>query len=186
MRSMRTMRLRLSFADLERMPEDGRRYELYDGEPSEVPSPIPRHQRVALHLMELLREYERRAGGLVFVSPLDVVLDEHNVVQPDVVYFGPDRAPAIDLSRPVRIRPDLAVEVLSPGTEATDRGWKLRLLARFGVPEYWIVDSDSEAIEVHVLARRTYQLAHVHRRGETLTSPTLPDLTFAAARVFGP
>jgi Uma2 family endonuclease len=96
MRSMRTMQPRLSFADLERMPEDGRRYELYDGELSEVPSPIPHHQRVVMN------------------------------------------------------------------------SW------------------DSEAIEVHVLARRNYQLAHVHRRGETLTSPTLPALTFAAARVFGP
>lgn len=183
---MRTMRPRLSFADLERMPEDGRRYELYDGELSEVPSPIPRHQRVALNLVDLLREYERRAGGLVFISPLDVVLDEQNVVQPDLVYFLPDRAPAIDPSRPVRIRPDLAIEVLSPGTEAMDRGRKLRLFARFGVPEYWLVDQASEAIEVHVLASGSYRLAHVHRRGETLTSPTLPALIVAVARVFEP
>ena len=183
---MRTMRPRLSFADLERMPEDGRRYELYDGELSEVPSPIPRHQRVAMNLVELLRKYERAAGGLVFVSPLDVVLDEHNVVQPDLVYFLPDRATALDLSRPVRIRPDLAIEVLSPSTEATDRGRKLRLLARFGVPEYWLVESDSEAIEVHVLVRGSYERAAVRRRDEPLTSPTLPALTFPVARVFEP
>jgi len=183
---MRTMRPRLSFADLERMPEDGRRYELYDGELSEVPSPTLRHQRIVMNLMEALREVERRTGGLVCISPIDLVLDAHNVVQPGVVYFLPDRASALDLSRPVRIRPDLAIEVLSPSTEATDRGRKLRLLARFGVPEYWLVDADSETIEVHVLARGSYERAVVGRPDETLTSRILPALTFQVARVFAP
>jgi Uma2 family endonuclease len=184
MRSMRTMRPRLSFADLERMPEDGRRYELYDGELSEVPSPTLRHQRIVMNLMEALREVERRTGGLVCISPIDLVLDAHNVVQPDLVFFGPERMMELDPTRVIRIAPDLAIEVLSPGTEATDRGRKLRLLARFGVPEYWLVDPAAETIEAHVLESARYVLDGVRRRGQTLTSRVAAGLAFPVARVF--
>ena len=109
---MQQVRPRMRFADLERMPEDGRRFELYDGELSEVPSPLPRHQRIALNIANALRQYEHSHGGLVFVAPLDIVLDDHNVVQPDAVFFGTDRACAIDLHRPIRLAPDLAIEIL--------------------------------------------------------------------------
>ncbi|OFW31315.1 MAG: hypothetical protein A3H97_25165 [Acidobacteria bacterium RIFCSPLOWO2_02_FULL_65_29] len=50
---------RVSFAELCRWPDDGRRYELYDGEVIVVPAPFPRHQRVGIHIEELLGEYER-------------------------------------------------------------------------------------------------------------------------------
>jgi hypothetical protein len=46
-----------------------------------VPSPFPRHQRVASNIEEMLREYERAAGGLMFRARLDIVFSEHNVVQ---------------------------------------------------------------------------------------------------------
>ena len=183
---MRTMRPRLSFADLERMPEDGRRYELYDGDLSEVPAPSLRHQRIVMHLLEALREHERRAGGLVCLSPVDIVLDAHNVVQPDLSWFAPERAARIDSRQPVRLAPDLVVEVLSPGSEAIDRGPKLQLFARSGVPEFWIVDPERETIEVHVVAGGGYERAAICRRDEILTSRTVPLLTFPVARAFEP
>jgi Uma2 family endonuclease len=60
------------------------------------------------------------------------------VLQPDIVYFGPARAHLVDLDHAIRHAPDLCVEILSPSTEATDRGRKLQMFARYGVPEYWI------------------------------------------------
>jgi len=119
---MQVSRPRMSYADLERMPEDGPRFELYDGVLSELPAPIPRHQRVGFNAAEVLKNYERQAGGLMVMSPTDIVLDDYNVVQPDVVFFGRDRARTIDLYRAIRIPPELAVEVLSPTTAAIDRG----------------------------------------------------------------
>ena len=44
MARVKVVQPRVSFADLERAPEDGRRYELYDGEVFVVPAPLPRHQ----------------------------------------------------------------------------------------------------------------------------------------------
>ena len=55
-----------------------------------IPSPLPIHQVVALRLYEQLSAFARPAGGSVFVAPFDIVLSEYNVVQPDVLYFGPE------------------------------------------------------------------------------------------------
>jgi Uma2 family endonuclease len=184
MRLMQQVRPRMRFADLERMPEDGRRYELYDGKLSEVPSPLPVHQRVAINVVESLREYERASGGRVFIAPLDIVLDEYNVVQPDIVFFMAERAGAINMHRVIRLPPDLAVEVLSPSTEQTDRGRKLRLLARFGVREYWLVDPVGQTVELLVLDDDHYALGQTAGVRDTITSRALPALSVSAARVF--
>jgi Uma2 family endonuclease len=149
---------RVSYADLERAPEDGRRYELYDGEVFVVPAPVPLHQVVQHALTEWLRECGRRDGGFAIDAPVDVVFSDHDVVQPDIVYFAPERAHLVDLRSAIRHAPDLCVEILSPSTEATDRGRKLQLFARYGVPEYWIVDPDTEVIEVHRLQASGYLL----------------------------
>lgn len=82
---MEVVRPRVSYADLERTPEDGRRYELYDGEVFVVPSPLPIHQMVVQAILQLLDRYTTTHGGLVLVAPLDIVLTEFDVVQPDLV-----------------------------------------------------------------------------------------------------
>ena len=78
--------------------------------------------------------------GACFVSPLDIVLSEYNVVQPDVVYFGPETVARLDPLEYVRVPPDAAFEVLSPSTARNDRGRKRTLMERFGVREYWVID----------------------------------------------
>lgn len=181
---MQVLRPRMSFADLERMPEDGPRFELYDGVLSEVFAPTPRHQRVALNAAEVLRNYERQAGGLVLPAPLDIIFDDYNVVQPDVVFFERDRASTIDMHHSIRIAPDLAIEVLSPATAAIDRGKKLRLLARFGVSEYWLVDPVVNTLEQFVLAGDMYRVLPVTHVRDVVSSMTLPGLTFPVTQLF--
>jgi Uma2 family endonuclease len=175
---------RVSFADLERTPEDGRRYELYDGEVFVVPAPLPRHQRVQMRLVEWLDDYAESVGGFAVASPIDIVFSEYDVLQPDVVFFRPARAHLVDLDRAIRHAPDLCVEVLSPSTEATDRGRKLQTFARYGVPEYWIVDPVNEAIEVHRLEADRYALAQCASGDEGITSTVLPGATLRAGRIF--
>ena len=182
---MQQVRPRWSYADLERLPEDGRRYELYEGELCEVPAPIPRHQRVAYKIAKALEDYERAMGGLMFISPIDIVLDEHNVVQPDVVFFARERMHLIDMAKATRVPPDLAVEVLSPGTEDTDRGKKLRLLARYGVREYWLVDPTRNTIERLVIDDGAYVLEEIVTEAGVMTSRALAGLRFGAAMIFG-
>ena len=175
---------RVSFAELCQWPDDGRRYELYDGEVIVVPAPIPRHQLVAIRIGRLLLEYAEASGSLALISPIDIAFTEHDVLQPDVVLFRRERRSQIDMMKVIRIAPDLAVEVVSPATEGRGRGRKMQMFARFGVGEYWIVDPVRNVLEIHELNERTYQLAVTCDETALVSSPSLPGLSFDARRVF--
>ena len=83
----------------------------------------------------------------------------------------------------VRFIPDLAVETLSPSTAAIDRGSKREMLARYSLPEYWIVDPATRAIEVSVLRGRAYDPPTIISGG-VLVSPTLAGLEVDVALLF--
>ena len=172
---------RVSFADLERWPEDGRRYELYDGEVYEVPSPILLHQIVAGRLHLALSDYVREHGGIVLFAPLDIVLTEYDVVQPDLLLFTKERQHLLHLEKVTRVPPDLAIEILSPSTAANDRGRKMQLLARHGVREYWLVDPTAVRVEVYQLSGTQFALASAAAGDEPVQSPLLAGLSLAPA-----
>ena len=175
----------MSFADLERAPEDGRRYELYDGEVYVVPAPIPRHQVVQYAAAECAATRSAvSTAASQSASPIDIVFSEYDVLQPDVVFFRPERAHLVDLDRAIRHAPDLCVEILSPSTEATDRGRKLQMFARYGVPEYWIVDPVRETIEVHRLEGGGYVIAQCASGDDGISSTVLPGAPLRAGRIF--
>jgi len=175
---------RVTFAELQTWPDDGRRYELYYGEVIVVPSPFLRHQRVASHLEGILADYEKATGGLVVRAPFDIVFSEHNVLQPDIVFFRKERRHLLHDWEATRAAPDLAVEVLSRSTEARDRGRKKEILARFGVSEYWIVDPAKNTLEIYVLRESSYVAAGTFDERQAIHSPTLPNLSFSAVRIF--
>jgi Uma2 family endonuclease len=112
------------------------------------------------------------------------VLSDYDVVQPDLIVFGPARAHLVDLRTAIRHAPDLCVEILSPSTEATDRGRKLQMFARYGVAEYWIVDPVNEFIEVHRLEAGTYVLVQRASGDDEVSSLVVPGATFRAGRIF--
>jgi Uma2 family endonuclease len=177
MGGMRAAELRVSYPELERWPDDGRRYELYDGEVRVVPSPILLHQVVAGHLYTALNDYVRQHGGTVVFAPLDVVLTEYDVVQPDLLLFTPERQHLLDPATVVRVPPDLAIEILSPSSADHDRGRKRHLYARHGVKEYWLVDPVAVRIEMFSLIGSTLELAGTASREERLRSLLLSGLT---------
>lgn len=175
MRRVEATKRRVSFADLQRMPDDGNRYELYDGELHVVPAPIPHHQLVAGRLFRLLDDYAREHGGMVFHAPFDIVLTEFDVVEPDLVYFGPESFARVRPSEHVRFAPDLAVEVLSPSTRRIDRGRKSDLFASHHVPEYWLADPREGSLEIRLERSGTYPEPIVVTGGR-YESRTLPGL----------
>ena len=186
MATMSAVNPRVSFAELQDWPDTltSVRYELDDGEVIVVTTPFPRHQRVAMHVGHVLHEYERQTGGLVFDSPIDIVFSEYDVVEPDVTFFRTERRHLIDMMAVTRVAPDLVVEVLSRSTEARDRGRKMDLLARFGVPEYWIVDPISNTLEIYARRGVEYERVGVYDDQQEVTSPTLHGLSFSAGRIF--
>ena len=184
MAPMQDSQPRFGYSDLLAMPDDGRRYEIHEGELVVVPSPLLRHQIAVVRLVTLLNDHRRRSGGLAVTAPFDIVFDEHDVVQPDIVFFRAERLHLLDPNSVARVAPDIAVEVLSPSTASTDRGGKMEMFARYGVPEYWIVDPVRLEIEVHALENGAYCCAQIATSGDTVRSLLLPDLTFPLAGIF--
>jgi Uma2 family endonuclease len=170
------MRVRTTFADLERMPDDGRRYELYDGEVVVVPTPLPFHQVVVLRIAMTLDAHAERHGGMVFVAPLDIVFSEYDVLQPDVLFFQASRVHLVDLHKVTRSAPDIAIEVLSPSTRKRDRGRKMETYAAYGVKEYWLVDPSARSIERFELEGRGYHRTQDASAADVLRSSVLPQL----------
>jgi Uma2 family endonuclease len=129
------------------LPDDGKRYEVIDGELFVTPAPLPPHQRAVRELLLRLGEYLRdNPTAEVMASPADISFDEHTLVQPDV--FVVSRREGRTPVRWEEIGPLLlAVEILSPTTARADRHKKRRLYQRERIPEYWIVDVDARLFE---------------------------------------
>jgi Uma2 family endonuclease len=174
----------LTYREYAALPADGRRYELHEGELSVTAAPGLPHQRIVGTLFVLLREHVNRLRlGEVFVSPVDCILNDTTVVEPDVVYLATDRS-ALASTRGIEGPPTLAVEVLSPGTRSIDRGVKLQLYARHGVPHYWIIDSEGRGIEASVLDAGAYRLAARLAGEERGSLPPFADLTIDTASLW--
>jgi Uma2 family endonuclease len=182
--------VRLTYADLCRLPDDGLRHELIDGEHYVTPAPTYRHQHVAMNVAGLLfmflREHRR---GHVYMAPLDVLFSDEDVVEPDVLYVSNKRLRAQQDERYLTVVPDLVVEVLSPSTRRVDRGAKRGLYERQGVSEYWLIDPVLETVQVFRLKRGRFELAAdlIRQRGDaaaSLSTPLLPGLRILLDDVF--
>lgn len=162
--------------DYQALPAEPR-CELIYGELVVTPAPSVRHQLVAQRLLRLLEDHAAAHGGLAVISPVDVRLAEHSIVQPDVVYVAPERLGIA--RRRFEGAPDLAVEVVSPGSARRDRVWKLKLYAEAGVREYWIVDPEAKAIEF--LVRRGGSFEVWLPEGSLYRSPAIAQLVLDLA-----
>ncbi len=165
----------MTYDDYLRAPA-GIRYQLLEGELSMTPSPTTRHQMVVNRLNRMLLEQLEDAGlGRVFIAPLDVVLSEHNVLQPDILFILKDRLGIVGEAF-INGAPDLVIEVLSPSTEAWDRISKRRVYSQYGVNEYWIVDPSARTVEISARVTGYLSLPEIYRSGDSIASPLFPRL----------
>ena len=124
------------------------RYELVGGDLLVTPAPSGRHQRIVLELAVLIREYVRRHRlGEAVISPSTVRLTSNTRFEPDI-YVNPADGGRLPHASDVVTRLLLAVEVLSASSAHHDRFTKRRFFMAHGIPEYWVVDGESEAFEV--------------------------------------
>lgn len=177
-------RVILTYADYTAIPNDGRRYEIHEGELAVTPAPGTRHQQVSRNLLVVLHTHVgRHALGEVLVAPVDCILDDTTVVQPDLVFVARHRLAALS-ARGIEGAPSLVVEVLSPGTAKVDRGVKAQLYARHGVPHYWIVDPEARVIEAHALHGGAYEPAGRLDGARPTALPPFPDLALDPATLW--
>ncbi len=155
----------LTYDDYVRLPDDGRRYEIIDGELEVSPAPNPRHQRVSAKFFAILHNHvEERRLGQVYYAPIDVLLARDSIVQPDLVFVAAARE-LIITERAIEGPPDLVVEILSPWSDRRDRVTKARLFARYGVRQYWIVDPEARTLEMYEPKRGAPRRGRPSRRG---------------------
>ncbi len=131
--------------------DDDKRYEVIEGELLMAPAPTTYHQAVSRNIEFAMWSYvKKKKLGKVFDAPVDVVLDEHNVFQPDIVFVSREREEIIK-ERAIMGVPDLVVEIVSPSSLGRDTILKKNVYERLGVKEFWLVYPDMKCIEVLVL-----------------------------------
>jgi len=177
---------KFTYGDYVRLPVDGRRHEVIDGEHLVAPAPTPWHQFIASNFHRILARFvHERKLGRVCTAPLDVVLSDFDVVQPDLLYISQER---LDLVTETNLQgaPDLVIEILSNSTRRVDETAKLDLYDRFGVEEYWMADRLGQAVRVYRRSPAGLRLiAELSaRRGDVLTTPLLPGLSIPLEDLF--
>jgi Uma2 family endonuclease len=153
---------KLGYAEYARIPDDGRRHEIIDGEHIVNAAPNLYHQTLSRRIQfQLYSQIELCGLGVVFDAPCDVQLSEWDVVQPDLVVVLNHKQAIMAASRIIG-SPDLVVEILSASSVHNDRVRKLERYRKFAIPEYWIVDPDEHVVEQFLLRKDAYELLGRH------------------------
>lgn len=172
----------VTYDDYARLPDDGKRYELADGVLELMsPAPTPKHQAVSFQLQTTLTN-SCRSEYIVFASPIDLILSPTEVRQPDIVMVHRNRLHIVT-RRGIEGAPDLVAEIVSPYSVKRDRKHKLTVYAKYGIPEYWIVDPANEALEQYVLSGERLELLAIYEREETVQSDRLPCVSFTIGQI---
>jgi Uma2 family endonuclease len=140
---MSTMRLRYDwdYSDYARLPDDGNRYEVIDGELLVTPSPSPLHQRASVRLTVLLDSYVERHGLGVVIHDVDLLFQTGQFLRPDILVVPTSSRPGIT-NRGIEMAPLLVVEILSPTSGSIDLVRKPARYGDFDIPEYWVLDPE--------------------------------------------
>ena len=180
-----TTRTLVTADELLQMPDDGKRYELIEGELIEMAPAGLRHGEIAATIALLIGNHVRENDhGSVFVADPGFFLkrDPDTVRAPDVAFIvknslSPEGAPA-GFSDTI---PDLVVEVVSPSDRANQVQEKIEQWIGHGVKLVWVAYPECRSIMVY----SSLSEAHVLHEGETLTGdPVLPGFSCPVAEIF--
>ncbi|WP_309119639.1 Uma2 family endonuclease [Paenibacillus sp.] len=163
--------------------DDGNRYELVDGR-LELMSPGPNtaHQFISFEIQRRIA-HTCSNEAIILSAPLDVILSPREVRQPDLVVVLRQNMHIVT-KRGIEGAPDIVAEILSPSTAKRDKISKMNAYAKYGIPEYWIVDPAACVLDQYVLgADGKYELANVYAGDEPVASPRLPCLAFAMQEI---
>ncbi|MCC6524959.1 MAG: Uma2 family endonuclease [Polyangiaceae bacterium] len=181
---------RLSTAeDLFAIPEERRRHELIEGVLAEKGAASAEHGAAQRKLSACIDPFDRRPsgsspGGWWFATEVEIVLDDHDVVRPDVVGWRRERVPERPRGARVTTRPDWVCEILSTN-RVQDLVRKKRVYHRHGVPHYWILDPEEGMLTVHRHAPEGYLDVLSAERGERVRAEPFEALELDVGALFG-
>lgn len=179
--------LRWNSRDLEMLPDDGKRYEIVDGELYVSKQPHWEHQFACGQVFALLQAWSSQTKtGIANLAP-GLIFGEEDDVAPDVIWISRERlATALQKDGKLHLAPEIVIEVLSPGTanEHRDREIKLKLYSRRGVKEYWIVDWQGRQLEIYQREEGILVLDRTLYGTDVLQSPLLPGFACKVDQLF--
>ena len=174
-------------ADLALMPEDGKRYEVIEGDLYVSRAPGYEHQFACLRISRFLDEWnDQSRSGIVLVAPGLIFAEDDDVI-PDVVWISRAQFEhGIDKAGHLITAPEIVIEVLSPGkaNEERDRQAKLKLYSRRGVQEYWIVDWMLQKVEIYRREQGRLKQTLTLLPQDSLESPLLPGFSCQVKSLF--
>jgi Uma2 family endonuclease len=191
---MATIQRRFTVADLDTFPDDGRRYEVIEGELYVTPVPHTDHQDAIGQISLGFHTWDPEDMHGWVLAGAGVIFSVEDGVIPDLVWISAAQAPAVLIDPATGARdgklhaaPELVIEVLSPGAHHAqrDRETKLTLYSRRGVKEYWIVDRATRTVEVYRRGEHArLDLIATLLAEDTLASPLLPGFALPVAQIF--
>lgn len=175
-----------TYEDYLRLPDNGFRYEVIEGEIYMSPAPRPNHQKVLGALHGFLWSYlQNKPIGELFFAPIDVILGELGTpVQPDLLYLRSERVHLVT-EKLIDGSPDMVVEIISPTSETYDRHTKFKLYAQAGILEYWLIDPLNCQVEIFVLRGKAYIPLGPFQDDDSIRSELFPDLGLTVAMICG-
>ena len=180
----------LTYQDYLAEPEIIKRYDILDGVREFMTNPTVFHQDIALNIAEMLRAYQRRTrNGKVIMAPCDVLirLSPLRTRQPDVLYISKERLAQCSDKRdptPLLVAPELVVEIVSPSETKRRVTDKIADYISIGVQECWLVNSDTESVEVLSLTKEGSHTIGRYTLTDTFESQVLPNLSVRVDEIF--
>ena len=173
---------KMTGAQFDALPlQEGRRWELINGELVPVPSPTWRHQDIAFQINLAFKQYFKTSAvvGLV-AQDVEFALTADDRVRPDVCVMLGEKAVRLDRDcTPIPGAPDLAIEVISPSESASASHDKVRRYLKCGTSEVWQIYLTSRTEQIH-----QGNSANVIGEDECLTTGLLPGLSIPVATLF--
>ncbi|HXL80154.1 MAG TPA: Uma2 family endonuclease [Pyrinomonadaceae bacterium] len=176
----------LTVAQLDACPDDNNRYELVGGELFVSRAPGIPHQRVLQNLQIALIDYLRTNPIGILVPGTGMILSDYDAVIPDLAFVRNERWDEVVTGEKFTRAVDLVIEIISPGKENRERDLtvKRQLYAKYGVKEYWIVDSENSSALIFRLREQTLEEIVVVSADEEITSPLLPGFQLKVKAIF--
>jgi Uma2 family endonuclease len=176
----------LTVADLDACPDDNNRYELIGGELFVSRAPGIPHQRVLQNLQISLMDYLRANPIGILVPGTGMILSDYDAVIPDLAFVRNERWDEVVTGEKFTRAVDLIIEIISPGKVNRERDLtvKRQLYAKFGVEEYWIVDSENLSVLIFRLRDQTLKDIVALKGDDPLASPLLPGFQLKVAAIF--
>ena len=176
----------ITVADLNNYPDDGNRYELVGGKLFVSGAPDISHQLILRDVLFEIAIYLKEHPVGRVVPGVGTILSNYDLIIPDIAFVRTERWTEIASGEWLSGAPDIIIEILSTGVDSRDFDLRIKrqLYGRYGVDEYWIIDSENQSVMVLRLGTNSLEEIAILRDDDVIKSPLLPNFELRVQAIF--